>query len=367
MKRTTKLLALALAACFMLTLIPATAFASALDARVANGRLTVSGGTDDGSSSTGSGSGSGTGLSTGDSNNTGSTAVIGVTTRTCNFRTGSSTSSAKVSGCSSISSNKQVTILERPSGSKYWKVEYKGYVGWIYASYVKISSGNTGGTGTTDANKLTYAKYTGTSSDRWGTIQVDGTNINNVIYSNAIDSKGNFYYNAYSSSTNYIYALSYLTNPIAVIYGHNMRKVALKQKTNLGLHELHHVQNAWLGKSKCEYCGASCANAKTSVFNISYNGSTKWELVGFFELSSSTMSSSSTRKSMELFAAMQSNRTGSAKQDWVDTMMSYCTSTYSGMKLGSLSGNDKIMVLVTCADKSGDSYQRMYMLLKATN
>ncbi len=361
MKKTTRVLAVALTLLMLFALVPA----SSLAAHTMNG-LTITGGT--GSDSSGGSSTSGGGLSGGNSSGGSSqtSTVWGVTTAKCNFRTGPDTSSAQVSGCKQIPSGKQVTILDNTSSSKYWKVGYNGYVGWIYASYVKMQSGGSGSGGTT-AGKLVYASYTGTSADVWGSIQIDGTNINTYIYCNAIDKKGNFYYNAYSSSKNYIYALSYLTNPIAVIYGHNMRKSALKQTTNLGFHELHHVQNAWLGKSSCEYCKRDCSGARTSVFNISYNGSTKWELVGFFETTTSTVKSSTTRKNLELFAAMQSYRTGSEKQQWIDTMMSYCTSAYKGATLGSMSSSDKIMVLVTCADSSGDSYQRMYMLLKATN
>ena len=111
----------------------------------------------------------------------------------------------------------------------------------------------------------------------------------------AIDKNGNFIYNDYSSSYNYVYALSYKGAPISVIYGHNMRVAARKNKGDEGLHELHHVQNAWLGGKKCELCGASTSGAKTSVFDISYNGSSRWQLCGFFELSSGN-SSSSVRK-----------------------------------------------------------------------
>lgn len=296
--------------------------------------------------------------------------ATGVTTATCNFRTGPSTSYARVSGCTQIPASKQITVLDNTS-SKYWKVTYNGYTGWIYGSYAKIVSsttttGTTTGTTTTPttgttSGSLKYARYTGTSQDIWGSIQIDGTNINGYIYCNAIDSKGNFYYNAYSSSYNYFYALSYYGSPIEVIYGHDMRK------SGVGFHELHHVQNAWLGVSKCENDGASCSGAKTSVFNINYDGSTRWQLCGFFELSSATMSSSSSRKNINIYASMQSNLTGAAKQKWIDTMMSYCVSTYKGATLASMSSSDKVMLLVTCADKSGNDYQRFYMLLKAIN
>ncbi len=289
-----------------------------------------------------------------------------------NFRQGPATSYSTVSGCTKVPKGSTVTILGETDG--WYKVNYGSYTGYLSAKYVKVASasGSTSSTPASTGNTVSgvsaggtqYASYSGTSSDIWGSISVSGTNINNSIYCNAINSKGEFIYNAYSSSKNYIYALSYLTDKISVIYGHNMRKVAKSQTTNLGLHELHHVQNAWLGISKCEYCGRSCSGAKTSTFNISYNGSNSYSLVGFFELSDATMSSASSRKNVQTYASFQSRLSGSALQTWINNMMSYCNSKYKGMTLGSLSTNDKIMVIITCADKSGNKNQSLYMILK---
>lgn len=319
-----------------------------------------------------------TGWNTGNNNtgnnNSGSsaTATTGTTTGNVNFRQGPGTGYSKVSGCAKVPKGSTVTILEQTNG--WYKVTYKSYTGYLSADYVRVvgggastpgSAGSTGNNvGSVSSNGTKYAKYTGTSADIWGSMSVAGTNINDNIYCNAVNNKGQFVYNAYSSSKNNLYALSYLTDPIAVIYGHNMRKVAKKQTTNLGLHELHHVQNAWLGKAKCEYCGRSCSGAKTSTFDINYNGSSSWTLVGFFELSNSTMSSAAQRKKIQTYASFNSTLTGSAKQQWVDTMMSYCNSKYLGATLGSISGSDKVMVIITCADKSGSKNQSMYMILK---
>ena len=331
-----------------------------------------------GSSNNNSGNTSGsswnTGWNTGNnnsgSNNSGSsaTATTGTTTGNVNFRQGPGTGYSKVSGCAKVPKGSTVTILEQTNG--WYKVTYKSYTGYLSADYVAVAGSGVNTPGSTGNNVsgsgvgTQYAKYTGTSADIWGSMSVAGTNISDNIYCNAMNSKGQFVYNAYSSSKNNLYALSYLTDPIAVIYGHNMRKVAKKQTTNLGLHELHHVQNAWLGKAKCEYCGRSCSGAKTSTFNISYNGSSSWTLVGFFELSNSTMSSAAQRKKIQTYASFNSTLTGSAKQQWVDTMMSYCNSKYLGATLGSISGSDKVMVIITCADKSGSKNQSMYMILK---
>ena len=334
-----------------------------------------------------SGSSWNTGWNTGNNNsgnnNSGSsaTATTGTTTGNVNFRQGPGTGYSKVSGCAKVPKGSTVTILEQTNG--WYKVTYKSYTGYLSADYVRVvgggasapgSAGSTGGVntpgstgnnvGSVSSNGTKYAKYTGTSADIWGSMSVAGTNINDNIYCNAVNNKGQFVYNAYSSSKNNLYALSYLTDPIAVIYGHNMRKVAKKQTTTLGMHELHHVQIAWLCKDKCEACGRSCSGAKTSTFNISYNGSSSWTLVGVFELSNSTMSSAAQREKIQTYASFNSTLTGSAKQQWVDTMMSYCNSKYLGATLGSISGSDKVMVLITCADKSGSKNQSMYMILK---
>ena len=321
-----------------------------------------------------SGSSWNTGWNTGNNNtgnnNSGSsaTATTGTTTGNVNFRQGPGKNYSTVSGCTKVPKGSTVTILEQTNG--WYKVTYKSYTGYLSADYVAVAGSGVNTPGSTGNNVsgsgvgTQYAKYTGTSADIWGSMSVAGTNISDNIYCNAMNSKGQFVYNAYSSSKNNLYALSYLTDPIAVIYGHNMRKVAKKQTTNLGLHELHHVQNAWLGKAKCEYCGRSCSGAKTSTFNINYNGSSSWTLVGFFELSNSTMSSAAQRKKIQTYASFNSTLTGSAKQQWVDTMMSYCNSKYLGATLGSISGSDKVMVIITCADKSGSKNQSMYMILK---
>ena len=327
-----------------------------------------------GSSSTGSGL-FGSGSSTGsNSSNSTVTTVTGVTTGNINFRTKPDAKSAKVSGCNKVPKGSTVTILETLSG--WYKVQYNGYTGYLTADYVKLASGSSSGVNTPSSNGLTptntsasaqakYANYTGTSSDIWGSMAVAGTNIKDNIYCNAINSKGQFYYNAYSSSKNYLYALSYLGDPISVIYGHNMRKSAKKQTTNLGLHELHHVQNAWLGKDKCEYCKRSCSGAKTDTFNINYNGASTWKLVGFFELSSKTMKSASDRKKIQNFASWNSRLTGSDLQNWINVMMSYCNSKYYGATLGTINSSNKVMVIITCADSSGSKNQSMYMILKA--
>ena len=333
------------------------------------------------SSSPGYSSGS-SGLGGGSSSSSSSTgsSTTGTTTGSVNFRQGPGTKYDKVSGCTKVPKGSTVTILGSEDG--WYKVSYAGYTGYLSDDYVTVNTASSGSTsspsnglsgGTSSGSSMSgsssqggggakYAKYTGTTSDRWGTISVAGTNINTYIYCNAINSKGQFYYNAYSGSSSYIYALSYLGSSLASITGHNMRV------SQTGFHGLHHVQNAWLGKSKCDYtkrCSASTSGAKTSVFNINYDGYTRWQLVCFYEIDKSTVSSSSKRYNILMTNCFTVDPTPAQRQTWLEYQKQYANSSYRGMWVSNASANDKLMILSTCADNSGDDYQRLYMVLKA--
>ena len=284
-----------------------------------------------------------------------------------------SSSGSSLGGSSSGSSLGGSTGSTGSSGSSLGGSSGSSLGGSTGSSGSLSSSGSTAGTGAASTGSgsasfgqsvggRSYAKYTGTTADRWGTIQVPGTKINDYIWCNALNSKNAFVYNEYSSSKNYIYAMSYLTDSIAVISGHNMRV------SQTGLHDLHHVQNAWLGKAKCDYtkrCSASCSGAKTSVFNISYNGSSRWQLVCFYEIDSSTVSSKSVREQIMYLNWYGCTATGSNKEAWLNSQLSYANSKYRGMQVSDVSANDKLMIIMTCADQSGDDFQRLYMVLKA--
>lgn len=372
-----------------------------------------SNGTSSGSSSSGisGGTSSGSsGISTGGSTSSGSSGISGngVTVSGNGISVGGSTSSSgsssntqtstqqgTIANCdewvslrkSASSSASRIARLDKgasvtilgTSGS-YYKVSYNGQEGYVSKQYVQLSSGGTGsssGNNTSSGNVSApdtsdsetvgaqrYARFTGGSADRWGTIRVDGTSINTYIYCNALDSKGNFRYNELNGDNSYIYAMSYYDDPIAVITGHN------KRVSQTGLHQLHHVQNAWLGKSKCDYtkrCSADCSGCKTSIFNINYNGSSRWQLVCFYEIDKSTVSSSSTRKQIMYVNCFNATITGSLKQQWLNNQFAYATSAYRGMKVSNATSSDKLMIIMTCADSSGDSYQRLYMVLKAVD
>ncbi len=190
------------------------------------------------------------------------------------------------------------------------------------------------------------------SGDKWGSIKVSGTKINHTIYCNAIS--GNDY--KYNKSYYNIFSMTNYSSQVTVLMGHNMRKSAGSSKGMF--HDLHHVQNAFLGRKTCESCGRSCSGAKTDVFNINYQGYSKWKLLCFYETPSSG--------SYNVLVSTATN-TGSPSS-WLSTQYANArNSNYKGMVLDSSgTGSDRLMVLITCGDTYGStSTSRLYMVLKA--
>ena len=289
----------------------------------------------------------------------------------------SSTSSSNVVKKLTGVKGKAFSILGE-SGSWYY-AQYSSYQGYVRKQDFSAASTSTSG--------FSYATVTGTSADRWGTIvQIPGTKIgsaygklyDNSIYCNGLNSKQtDYYYNTYSGSKNYFFSLVPQNAETAVISGHN------RQSSQTGLHDLHHVQNYFLGVSTCEEsnCRASCSNiGASSTFKITYGGKSTWQVVGFFELNQDTMKSESSRKSAQSYILLGGwNLTGAAKQSWLTQVLSYANSSYKGKTLSSASSSDKIMILYTCGDhgnsgarasangagSSGGGYQNLYFILKA--
>lgn len=188
--------------------------------------------------------------------------------------------------------------------------------------------------------------------DKWGHIKVSGTKVNHTIYCNAV-SGGDYKYN---KSYYNIFSMTDYSSQVTVLMGHNMRKSAGSARGMF--HTLHHVQNAFLGKSTCESCGKSCSGAKTEVFNIDYQGYKKWQLLCFYE----TPSEGS-------YGVLANTVTGSSSPgSWISTQYSNAqTSGYKGKVVDSSgTGSDHMMVLITCGDKYGEtSTGRLFMVLKA--
>ena len=244
---------------------------------------------------------------------------------------------------------KAVTVLGS-AGTEYYYVTANGYTG--YAKSADLAPAAVGA-----AAQVSYA--TGDKAqDKWGeVVKIDGTNIgsaygklyDNNIYCNGMNSKGtDFYYNAYSGKKNYFYMFSPQNAGVHVLMSHNM------QSSKTGGHYLHHVQNAWLGKSKCEKGCSIDPAAKTSTFYINYANHTAWQLVAFFEGSSS----------MRDTFAQNYGATGAQKGALISKFLGYSTSEYKGAVIGSAAETDDVMVFITCGDKGSKGGTFLCMLLK---
>ena len=182
------------------------------------------------------------------------------------------------------------------------------------------------------------------SGDVWGSISIPG-GAGYSIYSNRGDGKGGYYYN---KDYNHIFSMTPQNAQVAVIMGHNMRK------SGSMFHALHHVQNAWLGKSKCEKGCSIDPAAKTSTFYITYANHTQWQLVAFFEGSAA----------MRNTFAQNYGATGAQKASLISQFLGYSTGTYKGAVVGSAAETDDIMVFITCGDKGSKGGTFLCMLLK---
>ena len=223
---------------------------------------------------------------------------------------------------------------------------------WYYAQYEGAEGFVRKQDFTLPGQTASAANLSQPNGDKWGSIKVSGTKINHTIYCNAIS--GNDY--KYNKSYYNIFSMTNYSSQVTVLTGHNMRKSAGSSKGMF--HDLHHVQNAFLGRKTCESCGRSCSGAKTDVFNINYQGYSKWKLLCFYETPSSG--------SYNVLVNTATN-TGSPSS-WISTQYANArNSNYKGMVLDSSgTGSDRLMVLITCGDTYGStSTSRLYMVLKA--
>ena len=267
----------------------------------------------------------------------------GVNNETVIIRKTASSSTASSNKVTSVKKGNTFTMLGE-SGSYYY-VQYGSYAGFarkqdftIYASSAAASSA------------ATTSASSNPSSDTWGHLQIDGTNIDQAVMSNTVVN-GKYKYE--TSSMKYFYALTDYSSQISIILGHNLRSSGTR------FHQLHHIQNAWLGKSTCEYCGKSCSSAQTRYFNLTWQGYTKWELVCFYETEHNEPSST-----LE-FNARPYNTSAST---WLNYQLSRAASNSKGMVVGSATSGDRLVMLIGCGDYySKTSNARIYMVLKAVS
>lgn len=267
---------------------------------------------------------------------------------------------------------KTFTVLGTDSTGSFLYVDYNGTRGFVRAQDFTFTSGNVveqkpnNNTGTNGGNVTSNNTGMAASgaipgvgsksqSDVWGSITVPGTGKTYPIYGNYTNKKGNLYYYDYSNikSYNYIHTTTAKGSQVAVVMGHNMRK----SKTYF--HNLHHIQNAILGKSACDYCKASCSGYGKSI-SASWEGSSSWEVVAFFEVPKN--------KAYKNILPQMAQPWNYTTSQYLSSVASY-VNTFSGKSwanTSALTDNGKYMMLVTCGDKTdSSSIAKLYMLLKA--
>ena len=266
---------------------------------------------------------------------------------------------------------KTFTVLGTDSTGSFLYVDYNGTRGFVRAQDFTFTSGNvveqkpnnnTGtNSGSVTATNTGAAAIgtpagvgTGSSSEKWGSITIPGAGTY-PIYGNYTNKKGNLYYYDYSNikSYKYVHTTTAQGSQVAVVMGHNMRK----SKTYF--HNLHHIQNAILGKSACDYCKASCSGYGKSI-SASWEGSSSWEVVAFFEVPKN--------KAYKNILAQMAQPWNYTTSQYLSSVASY-VNTFSGKSwanTSALTDNGKYMMLVTCGDKTdSSSIAKLYMLLKA--
>lgn len=266
---------------------------------------------------------------------------------------------------------KTFTVLGTDSTGSFLYVDYNGTRGFVRAQDFTFTSGNvveqkpnntTGATGGNVTATNTGAAAigtpagvgTGSSSEKWGSITIPGAGTY-PIYGNYTNKKGNLYYYDYSNikSYKYVHTTTAQGSQVAVVMGHNMRK----SKTYF--HNLHHIQNAILGKSACDYCKASCSGYGKSI-SASWEGSSSWEVVAFFEVPKN--------KAYKNILAQMAQPWNYTTSQYLSSVASYVNtfSSNSWANSSALTDNGKYMMLVTCGDKTdSSSIAKLYMLLKA--
>lgn len=258
----------------------------------------------------------------------------------------------------------QISVIDR-SESTWWKVMYENQEGYVQASAVKLgeppagaSSSSSAGTVSVSANDPNASKITKAKSinkDTVGWIDVPNTNIDDPILYGA-----NFYYNDRNihkkKSLEGVYPYVNRLTRNVVIFGHNLRG------SNKGFHQLHHLQEAAVGRSSCQYgsCGrgiSSLKNWHTSesgrVWNISIFGKSKWEVFAMYEVPRN-----------EPISTLRSNWSTSPANlgKWSEKQVAR-----SEIDFGvSVSEKDNIMTIITCGTNydSATANSRLFVFLK---
>ena len=272
---------------------------------------------------------------------------------------------------------KTFTVLGTDASGSFLYADYNGTRGFVRAQDFTFTSGNVveqkpnNNTGTNGGNVTSNntgmaaigtpaGKGTGSSSEKWGSITIPNAG-NYPIYGNYIgEKKGKtYYYYDYvlRKSYYYVHTTTAQGSQVAVVMGHNNRKKV--GTSNSYFHNLHHIQNAILGKSSCEKCKASCSGYGKSI-SASWEGSSSWEVVAFFEVPKN--------KAYKNILPQMAQPWNYTTAQYLSNVKSYVNtfSSKSWANTSALTDNGKYMMLVTCGDSGdNDSIAKLYMLLKA--
>ena len=263
---------------------------------------------------------------------------------------------------------KTFTVMGTDTTDSFLYIDYNGTRGFVRAQDFTFTSGNVvdqnpnnNNNGSVTANNTGMAASGATpgvgsksQSDVWGSITIPGAGTY-PIYGNYTNKKGNLYYYDYNNikSYKYVHTTTAKGSQVAVVMGHNMRK------SRTYFHNLHHIQNAILGKSTCDYCKASCSGYGKSI-SASWEGSSSWEVVAFFEVPKN--------KAYKNILAQMAQPWNYTTAQYLSNVKSY-VNTFSGnswANTSALTDNGKYMMLITCGDKTDSSnIAKLYMLLKA--
>ncbi len=316
-----------------------------------------------------------------------------VTTRNTVLRTGPSRSYDLIT---KIAPGQPVTILDATFSKTWVPATYNGLSGYIDMAHVKEDSllsaetaaatpspttatptatpkstavnaesatgdvaeggtkANTGISSTDSlASKIAGAKRI--NSDTVGWIQVPGTNVDEPILYGA-----NWYYASHNiykkKSYEGVYPFSSRITKNVVIFGHNLRG------SNSVFHQLHHLQEAALGYTKCQSndCRRPISATlkdwyKTSAgrtWNISIFGKQKWEVFAMYEV-----------KANEPIATLRNNwNLSPSAKSWINYQLGR-----SEIDFGvSVTEKDQLMTLITCGNNYdyATANSRLFVFLK---
>lgn len=255
------------------------------------------------------------------------------------------------------------------SGDWYY-AERDGVKGFVKKADFTIqapnSSADTGANSADSAGKLNRATSGatetghGAASEKWGSIKIPGAKTY-TIYGNYTNSAGTKYYYAAENRKGhyeYVHTLTAKGSQVHSILGHNVRGGKGKY-----FHNLHHVQNALIGKSRCEGCGGSCGSKfNTTSITMKLDGYSKWDIMCLYEIGPNQSTG---------ILAYNARPWGTSASSYVNTQLSYAADKANKGWINpnvTYSDGGKYAMLITCGDKyenNSNATSKLYVLLKA--